>query len=128
VGKVGKAQAAGKAAKPRAYAIRLADVYPLYVQKAERKGRKRSEVDRVILWLTGHTAQSFRRAVESGVDLEQFYAEAPRFQPKAKLIAGAVCGVRVEEIEDRTMWKIRCLDKLVDELAKGRAMDKVLRA
>jgi hypothetical protein len=118
----------GQATMPRAYAIRLADVYPLYVQKAERKGRRRAEVDEVILWLTGHSPASFKEALATEMDLETFYSKAPRFQPKARLITGVVCGVRVEEIEDKTMWKIRCLDKLVDELAQGRAMEKILRA
>ena len=113
--------------KPRAYTIRLASVYPLYVQKAEKKGRTRAEVDEIICWLTGHTAKSLQKTIDKQVDLETFYAEAPRLHPDAALIKGVVCGVRIEELEDETMRKIRYLDKLVDELAKGRPMEKILR-
>jgi hypothetical protein len=105
----------------------FASLYPLYVQKAERKGRTKAEVDQIICWLTGHVGKSLQRAIDAKIDLETFFAEAPRFQPKASLIKGVVCGVRVEEVEDETMRKIRYLDKLVDELAKGKAMEKILR-
>jgi hypothetical protein len=105
----------------------FASVYPLYVQKAERKGRTRAEVDAIIAWLTGYKGKSLQKAMDAKIDLETFFAKAPRFQPKANLITGVVCGVRVEEIEDDTMRKIRYLDKLIDELAKGKAMDKILR-
>jgi hypothetical protein len=113
--------------RPKIYTISFASVYPLYIQKAERKGRTRSEVDEIIFWLTGHTAKSLKKAVDAAVDLETFFAEAPRFQPKASLIKGVVCGVRVEELEDEVTRKIRYLDKLIDELAKGKAMEKILR-
>jgi hypothetical protein len=105
----------------------FARVYPLYVQKVERKGRKKAEVDEAILWLTGHTAASLRKAMEAGQDMQTFFAKSPRLHPNAGLITGLVCGVRVEEIEDETMKRVRQLDKLVDEIAKGRAMEKVLR-
>jgi hypothetical protein len=113
--------------KPRVTSYSFASIYPLYVQKAERKGRTKAEVDEIIFWLTGHTPRSLKKAIDAEIDLETFYAEAPRFQPKAGLIKGVVCGVRVEEIEDETMRKIRILDKLIDELAKGKAMEKILR-
>jgi hypothetical protein len=105
----------------------FASIYPLYVQKAQKKGRTKAEVDEVIFWLTGHTAKSLQKAIDAKIDLETFYAEAPRFQPNASLIKGVVCGIRVEEVEDETMRKIRYLDKLIDELAKGKAMEKILR-
>lgn len=114
-------------AKPKFFAMSFARVYPLYVQKAERKGRTRAEVDEIIFWLTGHKAGSLKKAIDAGTDLETFFAKAPRFQPNASLIKGVVCGVRVEEVEDETTRKIRYLDKLIDELAKGKAMDKILR-
>ena len=114
-------------AKPRIYTMSFASVYPLYVQKAKRKGRTQAEVDEVIFWLTGHGARSLQRAIDAKTDLETFFAEAPRFQPNANLIKGVVCGVRVETIEDETMRRIRYLDKLIDELAKGKAMEKILR-
>ena len=113
--------------KPRIYAVSFASVYPLYIQKAEKKGRSKAEVDEIIFWLTGHSAKSLQKAIEAKVDLETFFAEAPRFHPNASLIRGVVCGVRVEEVEDETMRKIRYLDKLIDELARGKAMEKILR-
>jgi len=113
--------------RPRIYTLSFASVYPMYVQKAERKGRTKAEVDEIIFWLTGHDAQSLRRVIDAKVDLETFFAQAPRFQPNARLIKGVVCGVRVEDVEDETTRKIRYLDKLIDELAKGRAMEKILR-
>src|SRR5262245_36459250 len=113
--------------KPRIYAVSFASVYPLYVQKAERKGRTKAEVDEIIFWLTGHTTKSLQKTIEAKTDLETFLAEAPRFHVNASLIKGVVCGVRVEEVEDETMRKIRYLDKLIDELAKGKAMEKILR-
>jgi hypothetical protein len=113
--------------KARVYAMSFKSVYPLYVRKAENKGRTKAEVDEVICWLTGHQAKSLQKAIDAEVDLETFFAKAPRFQPNAHLIKGVVCGIRVEEIEDETMRKIRYLDKLVDELAKGKAMEKILR-
>ncbi len=113
--------------KPRIYAISFASLYPLYVQKAGKKGRTKAEVDEIIFWLTGHKAESLKEAMDANVDLETFFAEAPRFQPNARLIKGVVCGVRVEDVEDETMRKIRYLDKLIDELAKGKSMEKILR-
>ena len=113
--------------KPRVYAMSFASVYPLYIQKAKRKGRTKAEVDEIIFWLTGHGAKSLQKAIDAEIDLETFYAKAPRFQPNANLITGTVCGVRVEDVEDETMRKIRYLDKLIDELAKGKAMEKILR-
>jgi hypothetical protein len=107
--------------------MKFAKVYPLYVQKAERKGRTKGEVDRVIGWLTGYDEAGLRGQIEREVDLETFFAQAPCFHPNSDLITGVVCGVRVEEVEDPVMRKIRYLDKLVDELAKGRAMEKILR-
>lgn len=111
----------------RVFAMRFADVYPLYVEKAERKGRTRAEVDRIIRWLTGYDQAALQRQLECGVDFRTFFAEAPDLHPNAPLIKGVVCGVRVEEVEDPLMQKIRWLDKLIDELAKGRAMEKILR-
>ena len=113
--------------KPRVYRMSFAGVYPMYIQKSEKKGRTKAEVDEIIFWLTGHKAQSLQKVIREKTDLETFFAEAPRFQPNASLIKGAVCGVRVEEVEDETMRKIRYLDKLIDELAKGKAMEKILR-
>ncbi len=113
--------------KPRIFSSAFSGVYPLYVEKAVKKGRTKDEVDEIIFWLTGHTGQSLRQALETGTDVETFFAEAPRMNPNAKLITGTICGYRVEEIEDETMQKIRYLDKLVDELAKGKSMDKILR-
>jgi len=99
----------------------------MYIQKAERKNRTKKEVDQVICWLTGYNRVELQRQIELESDFETFFAEAPAFNPKAALIKGVVCGVRVEEIEDPLMWKVRCLDKLVDELAKGKILDKILR-
>jgi hypothetical protein len=114
-------------AKPRVFGMSFSHVYPLYVQKAEGKGRTKAEVDEIILWLTGHSPKSLQKVLDAGIDLETFIAEAPRFHPNASLIKGVVCGVRVEEVEDETMRKLRYLDKLVDELAKGKPMEKILR-
>jgi hypothetical protein len=112
----------------RLFAMSFASVYPLYVQKAERKGRTKAEVDEVISWLTGYGGEQLRRAIEAGVDLEAFFAQAPRMNPNAGLVTGVVCGVRVEEVEDPLMRKIRQLDKLIDELARGKKMSSILRA
>ena len=114
-------------AKPRVYSMIFARVYPMYINKAEAKGRTKAEVDEIIFWLTGHTAKSFQKALDAELDIETFYATAPRFHPNASLITGVVCGIRVEEIEDETMRRLRYLDKLIDELAKGKAMEKILR-
>ena len=105
----------------------FAIVYPMYVQKAERKGRTKAEVDKIVCWLTGYDAAGLREQIKQGTDLETFFAQAPALHPNSSLIKGVVCGVRVEEIEDPLMQKIRYLDKLIDELAKGRAMEKILR-
>ena len=115
-------------ASHRVFAMKFSSIYPLYVQKAERKGRTKAEVDRVIGWLTGYTDETLQRQLRAGVDVETFFAEAPAFNPDSSRITGVVCGVRVEEVADPLMRKIRYLDKLVDELAKGKSMDKILRA
>ena len=109
------------------FSMSFAKVYPLLVQKAERKGRTKAEVDEVICWLTGYDADGLQSQIDKGVDLATFYAEAPCMHPNRDLIKGVVCGVRVENVEDPLMKKIRQLDKLVDELAKGKAMEKILR-
>jgi hypothetical protein len=114
--------------KHRIYTTSVASVYPLYVTKAERKGRSRSEVDEILRWLTGYTQQEVEAQLESEVDLETFFAEAPRPNPGRALITGVVCGVRVEDVEEPTMKEIRYLDKLIDELARGKAMEKILRS
>lgn len=111
----------------RIFTTSFASVYPLYVQKAERKGRTKAEVDEVICWLTGYDQAGLEQQIYARKDLETFFAEAPQFHPHASLIKGVVCGVRVEDVEDPLMQKIRYLDKLVDELAKGKAMEKILR-
>jgi hypothetical protein len=113
--------------RPRVFSMSFAKVYPLYLQKVSRKGRTQEELDEVIRWLTGYSAKGLEKVLRSEVDVETFFAQSPRFNPLAGLIKGVVCGVRVEEVEDETMRKIRYLDKLVDELAKGKAMEKVLR-
>lgn len=111
----------------RIFATPFAKVYPMYVQKAERKQRTKDEVDRIIGWLTGYDGAGLERQLDRGVDIETFFAEAPALHPNCALITGVVCGVRVEDVEDPLMRKIRWLDKLVDELAKGKAMEKILR-
>jgi len=105
----------------------FASVYPLYVKKVERKGRTKAEVDEVIRWLTGYDSQALQKVIDDKSDFETFFARAPQLNPNVSKITGVICGYRVEEIEDKLMQKIRYLDKLVDELAKGRAMDKILR-
>lgn len=107
--------------------MRFASVYPLYVQKAVKKGRTQAEVDQVICWLTGYSADGLRERIDDGSDLRTFFAQAPAMNPNAPLIKGVVCGVRVEDVAEPLMQQIRWLDKLVDELAKGRAMEKILR-
>lgn len=113
--------------KPRIFTTSFASVYPLYVQKAEKKGRTKAEVDEIIAWLTGYDAGQLQQAIEAEIDFETFFAQAPRMNPNVGLIKGVVCGVRVEEVADPLMQKIRYLDKLIDELAKGKAMEKILR-
>lgn len=115
-------------AKPhRIYSISFASVYPLYVAKAEKKGRSKAEVDQVIRWLTGYTQPALTAQMKKKASLEEFFAKAPKLNPSRSLITGVVCGVRVENIEDPLMREIRYLDKLIDELAKGKAMEKILR-
>jgi len=109
------------------FAMEFAKVYPLYVQKAERKNRRKEEVDQIIFWLTGYDEEGLRRQIELRSDFETFFAQAPAVNPKSSLINGVVCGVRVEDVEDPLMQKIRYLDKLIDELAKGKTMEKILR-
>jgi hypothetical protein len=113
--------------KNRVFGMKFSKVYPLYVQKAQRKNRTKEEVDQIICWLTGYDRAGLRRQIEGENDLETFFAESPGIHPKSSLIKGVVCGVRVEEVEDPLMRKIRYLDKLIDELAKGKAMEKILR-
>ena len=113
--------------KSHVYAIKFSKVYPLYIQKAERKNRSKQEVDQIICWLTGYTLAGLKQQIEQENDLETFFAQAPTIHPNSSLITGVVCGVRVEEIEDPLMQKIRYLDKLIDELAKGKAMERILR-
>ena len=111
----------------RIFTTSFASVYPLYVQKAERKGRTQVEVDEIIRWLTGYDAAGLQRQIRDKVDFDTFFAQAPALHPNASLITGVVCGVRVEDVEDPLMQKIRYIDKLVDELAKGKEMEKILR-
>lgn len=111
----------------RIFATPFAKVYPMYVQKAERKDRTKEEVDQIIYWLTGYDQAGLQRQMDNENDFETFFAEAPAMNPNTSLIKGVVCGVRVEEVEDPLMQKIRYLDKLIDELAKGKAMEKILR-
>jgi hypothetical protein len=111
----------------RIFATAFAKIYPLYVQKAERKNRTKEEVDQIIFWLTGYDQAGLRQQLEQESDLETFFAQAPCIHPNSSLITGEVCGIRVEEIEDPLMQKIRYLDKLIDELAKGKAMQRILR-
>ena len=113
--------------KHRIFATEFAKVYPLYVQKAERKNRTKAEVDQVICWLTGYDRAGLQQQIKQKSDFETFFARAPAMHPKSSLIKGVVCGVRVEELDDPLMQKIRYLDKLIDELAKGKAMAKILR-
>jgi len=113
--------------KHRVYSYKFASIYPMYVQKAENKNRTKDEVDQVICWLTGYNQTELQTQIEKGNDLETFFAQAPSLNPNRSLIKGIVCGVRVEEIEDPLMQKIRYLDKLIDELAKGKTMEKILR-
>jgi hypothetical protein len=113
--------------KQQVFAIKFSDVYPEYINKAERKNRTKVEVDQIICWLTGYDQAGLRKQIDKKNDLETFFAQAPEINPKSALIKGVVCGVRVEEIEDPLMQKIRFMDKLIDELAKGKPMEKILR-
>mgnify|MGYP003602818254 CR=1 FL=1 len=113
--------------KPRIYTTSFASVYPHYIAKAEKKGRTKTEVDEIIRWLTGYSQPGLEARLEDQTDLETFYAEAPALNPARALIKGVICGIRVEDIQEPTMQEIRYLDKLIDELAKGKAMEKILR-
>ena len=113
--------------KHKVFEMKFAKIYPLYVAKAERKNRTKEEVDQIICWLTGYDQAGLRYQIEQENDIEKFFAQAPTIHPKSSLINGVVCGVRVEEIEDPLMQKCRYLDKLIDELAKGKTMEKILR-
>ncbi|MBP1046322.1 DUF2200 domain-containing protein [Enterococcus sp. BWM-S5] len=112
----------------RIYKMSFASVYPLYIKKAERKGRTKEEVDEIILWLTGYDQAGLAEQIEEQHDFETFFEQAPELNPNVSLIKGVVCGIRVEEIEEPLMQKIRYLDKLIDELAKGKKMEKILRS
>ncbi len=125
-----KVAPAKKAAPPkphRIYSISVASVYPHYITKAEKKGRTKAEVDQIIRWLTGYTQAKLDAHIKKATTFEDFFAAAPKLNPSRALITGVICGVRIEEIEDPLMREIRYLDKLIDELAKGRAMEKILR-
>ncbi len=111
----------------RVYAMKFSRVYPLYVQKAERKSRTKEEVDKVICWLTGYSQAELSQQIEQENDFETFFTQAPALHPNRSLIKGVICGVRVEDIEDSLIQNVRYLDKLIDELAKGKAMEKILR-
>jgi hypothetical protein len=113
--------------KHRIYTTSFGSVYPYYVAKAENKGRTKAEVDEIICWLTGYSHDSLSAIIKDSTDFETFFADAPKLNPSRKLITGVICGVRVEDITEPTMQEIRYLDKLVDELAKGKAMEKILR-
>lgn len=113
--------------KPRIYTMSFASVYPHYVNKAENKGRTKREVNTIIRWLTGYSAKELSAQIRKEVDFETFFREAPALNPDRKLIKGVVCGIRVEEVKEKLMREIRYLDKLIDELAKGKPMDKILR-
>jgi hypothetical protein len=113
--------------KERVYALVFASVYPLYIKKAERKGRTKEEVDIIIFWLTGYDKKTLQQQIDKKSDFETFFAEAPRMNPNVSKITGVICGYRVEEIEDKVIQQMRYLDKLIDELAKGKAMEKILR-
>jgi len=111
----------------RVFKMAFASVYPHYVNKAEKKGRTKEEVDTIICWLTGYTQKSLQQQIDNKTDFETFFAQAPQLHPNASKITGVICGYRVEEISDKLMQKIRYMDKLIDELAKGKAMEKILR-
>ena len=113
--------------KHRIYTMSVASVYPLYINKAEKKGRTKAEVDKIVRWLTGYSQKQFETQLEKRTDFETFFAHAPHLNPSRTLIKGVICGIRVEDIKEPTMQEIRYLDKLIDELAKGRPMEKILR-
>ncbi|MFA9375295.1 MAG: DUF2200 domain-containing protein [Lachnotalea sp.] len=122
-----KAKENFKVENQRIYTMPFSSIYPLYIKKVERKGRTKKEVDEIIFWLTGYEEHSLQQQIINEVNMEEFFQQAPLMNPNAILIKGVICGYRVEEIEDELMRKIRYLDKLIDELAKGKAMDKILR-
>ena len=111
----------------RIYRMSFAGVYPLYIQKAERKGRTKEEVDEIIFWLTGYNPVSLQQTIDDKIDFEHFFKEAPSLNPNVSKITGVICGYRIEDIEDPLVQKVRYLDKLIDELAKGKSMEKILR-
>lgn len=113
--------------KHRIYTMTVASVYPHYVAKAEKKGRTQAEVDTILLWLTGYTPKQLEKCLKDKTDFETFFAKAPKLHPARTLVTGVICGVRIEEIEDPLMREVRILDKMIDELAKGKAMEKILR-
>ena len=113
--------------KPRIYTISFASVYPLYVAKATKKGRTKKEVDEIIRWLTGYSEKKLEAQIKKRTDFETFFAKAPKLNPSRALITGVICGIRVEEIKEKLMQEIRYMDKLIDELAKGKPMEKILR-
>lgn len=117
----------GSMKKHRIYSMSFADVYPLYIAKAERKNRTKEEVDEIILWLTGYDLLTLERVLARKISFEEFFANAPKLNPNRKLITGVICGVRVEDIEEPLMQEIRYMDKLIDELARGKSMDVILR-
>ncbi|MBL7914458.1 MAG: DUF2200 domain-containing protein [Bacteroidia bacterium] len=112
----------------RIYKMSFAGVYPMYIQKAEKKGRTKEEVDAIIFWLTGYNEKSLQKQIDKKTNFETFFAEAPQLNPNVSKITGVICGYRVEEIEDKLVQKVRYLDKLIDELAKGKTMEKILRS
>lgn len=114
-------------AKHRIFTTPVSNVYPFYIAKAEKKGRTKAEVDQILCWLTGYTPKQLEKTLKQQIDFETFFVQAPKLNPQRKFITGVVCGIRVEDIEDPTMQEIRYLDKLVDELAKGKAMATILR-
>lgn len=111
----------------RVFRMSFASIYPMYIQKVEKKGRSKGELDTVLFWLTGYNKQTLQKQIDKKTDLESFFAQAPQLNPNVSKITGVICGYRVEDIEDKLMQKIRYMDKLVDELAKGRNMEKILR-
>src|SRR6478672_11277259 len=113
--------------KERIYALVFASVYPLYIKKVERKGRTKEEVDTIIFWLTGYDKKTLKKQIDGNIDFETFFDQAPKMNKNASLITGVICGYRVEDIKDKLVQQVRYLDKLIDELAKGRPMEKILR-
>lgn len=111
----------------RVYKMKFSGVYPMYIQKAEKKGRTKEEVDTILCWLTGYDKKSLQKQIDKQNDFETFFAEAPKLNPNVSKITGVICGYRIEDIKDKLMQKVRYLDKLIDELAKGRDMEKILR-